>query len=56
MSRISMIAGGVTVAAGVALVFLNQTAEPMNERASARTFVVPTLGPGAAGISAGISF
>ena len=56
MSRISMIAGGVTLAAGVALVFLNQPAEPTNERATARTFVVPTLSPGTAGISAGISF
>jgi hypothetical protein len=55
-SRISMIAGGVTVAAGVALVFLNQATEPTREHATARTFVVPTLGPGAAGISAVISF
>jgi hypothetical protein len=55
-SRISLIVGGVTVAAGVALVFLNQVTEPTSERATARTFIVPTLGPGAAGISAGISF
>jgi hypothetical protein len=55
-SRISLIAGSVTVAAGVALVFLNQVTEPTSERAAARTFVVPTLGPSAAGISAGVSF
>lgn len=55
-SRISLIVGGVTMAAGVALVFLNQTTEPTSERATARTFVVPILGSGHAGISAGISF
>jgi hypothetical protein len=55
-SRISMIAGGLTVAGGVALVFLNQITGSTSERATARRFVVPTLGPGAAGISAGISF
>lgn len=56
MSRVSMIAGGLTMATGVALVFLNQATEPPRERPTARTFVVPTLGPGAAGIAAGISF
>lgn len=55
-ARISLIVGGVTMAASVALVFLNQTTEPKSERATARTFVVPTLGSGEAGISAGISF
>lgn len=55
-SRISLIVGGVTLATGVALVFLNQTTEPTSERATARTFVIPTLGPDHAGISAGIAF
>ena len=56
VSRISLITGGVVIIGGAALVFLNQTAEPGNERATARTFLVPTLGPQGAGIAAGISF
>jgi ABC-type Fe3+ transport system permease subunit len=55
-SRLSLIAGGVTMAAGVALVFLNRSTESMSERVTARTFVAPTLGPETVGIAAGISF
>jgi hypothetical protein len=55
VSRVSLVVGGVTVAAGVALVFLNQTTTPPGERITVRSFVVPTLGPDAAGIAAGIS-
>jgi hypothetical protein len=55
-SRISLIVGGVTVATGAVLVFLNQSTEPVIERAAAQTFLMPTLAPGAAGITAGMSF
>lgn len=55
-SRISLIVGGVTVATGAVLVFLNQSTEPVIERAAAHTFLMPTLAPGAAGITAGMSF
>lgn len=55
-ARISFVAGGAILAAGAVLVLLNQATEPSQERATARTFVAPVLGPGAAGIRAGISF
>jgi hypothetical protein len=55
-SRLSFIGGGVTVAVGAALVFLNHSTEPERERIMARTFVVPTLDAGVAGLSAAISF
>jgi hypothetical protein len=55
-SRISMVVGGATIATGAVLLFLNHLGAPTSERAAARTFVVPTLSPGAAGIAAGFPF
>jgi hypothetical protein len=55
-SRLSLIGGGVTVAVGAALVFMNHSTESERERIMARTFVVPTLDAGVAGLSAAISF
>lgn len=55
-ARISLVVGGAALAAGAVLVFLNEATEPKQERATARTFVVPALGPETAGITAGISF
>lgn len=55
-SHVSFIIGGLTVATGAVLVFLNQNTEPAREHATAQTFVIPSLAPGAVGITAGMSF
>lgn len=55
-SRVSFIVGGVALATGAVLVFLNQSIDPTRERATAQRFLLPTLAPGAAGITAGMSF